>query len=201
MRFQIKMLHLHPDNPLRSLTSSLKTRQHTPRSARLLLAPLLTQCPLLQNYLPISNASPPWDPYTIPQHINANKLQYFLSVSHLMPRNILSAARDNSLVDISLRIRNPHIRSLTIRWRTNRLLASYRCRCGTIHNRGHISTCWNLQSHPLFRKICHTHPFPNPPPTNHYNLIDHALNHGRIRSFLKLLHFVTASPDFIFDPP
>jgi Reverse transcriptase (RNA-dependent DNA polymerase) len=205
MRFQFKLRTTHPQNPIRSLVTSLRSlptsSTPTPSSRKRLLLPLITPIPMYNTYLAKSNASPPWLPLTITEFIQSHKLEHFLSLSHTLPKNVLPMARDSSLVDISIRVRTPPIRSYALRWRMNRLLANYRCLCGAWLNRGHLDTCFQLNEHPLYTELCSKASFPQPKPTNHYNLIDHALNTGSLSSFLQLLHFVTRSDDFIFDPP
>jgi hypothetical protein len=201
MRFQSSLLNLHTNNAIRSLLKELRTCSITPlyHERSLLLCSPVAHC--INYTVPISNASPPWDPYTFTNHIQENKLKYFASPNNLMPKNILPIARNSGMVDISICIRSPQIRSYALRWRMNRLLANYKCHCGAKHNRGHIHSCWQLEDHPLASAIIARGSLPEPKPTNHYNLIDHALNLGLLKSFLTLLHYVTNSDDFIFDPP
>ena len=202
MRFHSKLHYTHPDNPIRPLIHDLKSRKLSPTARKRLLAHLYTPNTMYQEYLAISDNIPPWEEqYTFTKHIQTNKLKYFRSLSNVLPKNILDFARDQSLVDISLRIKSPPIRSYALRWRINRLLHSYKCHCSGPLNRGHLDTCFNLETHPLYSTLCSRYPFPNPKPTTHYNLIDHALNIGSVHAFLRLLHFVTSNDDFVFDPP
>jgi hypothetical protein len=202
MRFQANLSNLHPDNPLRSLLTYL--RQLPPLSAHIsksLFLPLANPIPLLHQYRTQSNTLPPWEPLTYTDFLNHQKLKYYASTKNLLPKNILPSARNNALVDISLRIRHPTIRSSALRWRLNRLLAHYKCHCRGPLNRGHLSTCFRLADHPSYDTLIQLCPFPNPPPTKHYNIVDHALNLCQIRHFLSLLHFITKDDNFSFQPP
>jgi hypothetical protein len=72
--------------------------------------------------------------------MNHEKLGYYTSAQHILPKNILPIARNYpALVDISLRISNPLIRSHRLRWRYNRLLTNYRCKCGSPLDRGPLA--------------------------------------------------------------
>lgn len=203
MRFQFKLETTHTQNPIRSFTNHLRHCQLPLSTHKYTLAPLLTPIDMYKQYLARSNSLPPWTQYTFTEFILEHKIEYFQSLTHVLPKNILPVARDSSLVDISLRIKKPPLRSLAIRWRANRLLANYRCQCGAVHNRGHLETCYDLTTHQLYPAVCSKIPFPHPKPSNHYSLIDHALNTGELQSFIQLLHFVTKSDDFlfVFDPP
>jgi hypothetical protein len=204
MRFQAKLSNLHPDNPLRSLLTHL--RQLPSLSANIskaLLLPLAKPIPLLLKYHAIANSIPPWEPFTFTDFLNEEKLAYYTSTTSLLPKNVRPSARNTSLVDISLRIRNPMIHSYGLRWRLNRLLANYKCNCGGPLNRGHLSTCFQLDAHPSYATLTQICPLPNPLPTKHYNLVDHALNLCQLHHFLKLLHFITNDDNFnfCFQPP
>jgi len=95
----------------------------------------------------IEKSIPHWIPFTFTTFLNDEKLAYYASTPHVLPKNILPVARNNpALVDISLRIRNPMIRSHSLRWRYNRLLANYRCQCGGPLNRSHFLTCFSLSA-------------------------------------------------------
>jgi hypothetical protein len=97
-------------------------------------------------------------------------------------------------VDISLRLRSAHLRSLALRWRKNRLAANYKCICGNKLTRGHIASCYDLTNSPIVRSM--EPPFPTSPPVASYNAIDHALNVDDIHAFRELLLFVTHHDDF-----
>jgi hypothetical protein len=107
MRFQFKLETTHIQNPIRSFTNHLRNCQLPPSAQKYLLAPLLTPISMYTKYLARSNALPPWIQYTFTQFILEHKIDYFQSLTHVLPKNILPVARDSSLVDISLRIRKP----------------------------------------------------------------------------------------------
>ncbi|CAO3670488.1 unnamed protein product [Umbelopsis ramanniana] len=203
MRFQAKLIMLHPENPLRSLVTYLRQLPPLkPNKSKTLLLPLAIPSPLLRKYRITEKSVPPWIPFTFTNFLNDEKLAYYVSTKLILPKNILNEARNYpALVDISLRIRNPTIRSFSLRWRCNRLLAQFKCHCGGPLNRGHFLTCFSLNTHPSFNDLTEICPLPDPLPTKHYNIIDHALNLGQLRHFLSLLHFVTQNDQFEFQPP
>jgi hypothetical protein len=200
MRFQAKLLSLHADNPIHILKKALVSNEYSTRLQRQLLFPLIPPTKLHQEYLQLSNMRPPWDPLTFTEFIRNCKLQTYATTKNILPRSILPEARDNTLVDISLRIRNPKIQSFAIRWRLNRLLAHYKCKCGDKLTRGHVTRCYDFSNVP---ETQHLPPMPQTLPSPHYNPVDHALNFQKVRIFLTLLHFITQHEDFLFDfrPP
>jgi hypothetical protein len=199
MRFQSSLRYLHIDNPLRPLIKHLRSiPSPPPKTQQQLLYTLLHRPPMLQKYDQEIARIPPWIPYTFSEFILKERLTFFGNDPLILPRLILPHARNSSLVDISLRLRSAHLRSLALRWRKNRLTANYKCICGTKLTRGHIASCYDLTNSPIVRSM--EPPFPTSPPVASYNAIDHALNVGDINAFRELLLFVTCHDDFAKRP-
>jgi hypothetical protein len=189
MRFQFFLYKLHSDNPVRVLLSHLRSASFYPKIDRTLLAPLSRNNSIYTQFQSFSNTLPPWVPYTLSDHILVSRLDLFNSSPLIMPHTILASARDHNLIDISIRIRSPILRSFVLRWRLNRLASNYHCDCGIRLNRGHLESCYLLHEHPLFQQYAHS--FPSPPPTPTYNLLDHAINMQQLRHFRKLMFDIT----------
>lgn len=175
LRFHAKFQSLHPDNPVHALKDSICSAAYPPRVQRKILSPHLPLplTALHRECILLSNTRPPWDPLTFSEFFRICKLQSYAAAKNILPRSILPEARDKTLVDISLRIRNPRIQSYAIRWRLNRLLAHYKCKCDEKLTRGHVTRCYDFGHLPQIQLLPS---LPSPLPSPHYSYVDHALN-------------------------